>query len=122
MDKIEKLLSAIIQETDHVANIDGRDMALYYTRDPNIEIMFAKDAETGRELTLDEQEQAKREIESAESDLYPVSDFVDNGYERIVIISRPIGWSGNGNHVYEIERKEQYNEQEDECYWERING
>ena len=65
-------------------------------------------------LTL---EAAKKEIIDYPKD-ERISEFSQEEFEEIAIIERKIGWSGNGETVFTLERNEYYSDDDDEFYWE----
>lgn len=44
----------------------------------------------------------------------------EDGFEIIAIIERSMGWSGHGRTLWEIEREECYDAEEDEYYWRTV--
>lgn len=67
-------------------------------------------------------EDAIKGIES-ESDPTNLTDFDLDGYCKIEIRERKIGWSGRGETVYTREWVSKYNEEKDEYEWKaKTNG
>jgi len=61
-------------------------------------------------------EDAKEEIEEWPED-ERISRFSDEEYERIEIVERKLGWSGDGNIVFTLERRGAYDQKKVGYYW-----